>query len=205
MIELYYADSGNSLRVVMLLEECGLPYKANKLNLINGDQKAPEFLKINRFGLVPVIEDSDGPEGRPIRLSQSAAIMLYLANKAGKFIPSSEVLKLKIMEWLFVAASDVGPANALMLYMNREVSDLSDSGRLYLANQFIGLLRAVEAHLADSESGYLAGELSVADFALLPPVRIRRKLLEEAGGFTHLFKWADRLMARPAVQRAMSA
>ena len=77
-------------------------------------------------------------------------------------------------------------------------------GRLFLATRFIGLLRVVEAHLAESESGYLAGELSVADFALLPPIRVRRKLLEEAGGFPHLFKWADRLMARPAVQRAMS-
>ena len=127
MIELYYADSGNSLRVVMLLEECGLPYKANKLDLTNGDQKAPEFLKINRFGSVPVIEDSEGPDGHPIRLSQSAAIMLYIANKVGKFIPYSKVLELKMMEWLLVAASDVGPANALILYMNRDVSDLSDN------------------------------------------------------------------------------
>ena len=63
MIELYYAQSGNSLRVVMLLEECGLSYKTNKLDLINGEQNAPEFLKINRFGMVPVIEDSDGPGG----------------------------------------------------------------------------------------------------------------------------------------------
>lgn len=205
MIELYYAQSGNSLRVVMMLEECGLSYSANKLNLINGDANAPEFLKINRFGMVPVIEDSDGPEGRPILLSQSAAIMLYLAKKAGKFIPSSEELQLKMMEWLMVAASDVGPANALILYMNQDVSDLSDTGRSFLANRFIGLLRVVEAHLAESENEYLAGELSVADFALLPPVLIRHKLLEEAGGLPHLFRWADRLMARPAVQRAIAA
>ncbi len=205
MIELYYAESGNSLRVVMMLEECGLPYKANKLNLMNGEQKTPDFLKINPFGLVPVIEDAEGPEGSPIRMSQSAVIMLYLANKVGKFIPSSKLLELKMMEWLMVAAADVGPANAQILYMNRNVPDLSDQGRLFLENQFIGLLRTVEAHLAESESDYLAGELSVADFALLPPVRIRRALLEEAGGFPHLLKWADRLLARPAVQRAIAA
>lgn len=204
MIELYYADSGNSLRAVMLLEECGLPYKAVKLNLINREQKESEFLKINKFGSVPVIIDSDGPDGHPIYLSQSAAIMLYIANKAGKFIPPSKILELKMMEWLMVAASDVGPANALILYMNRDVPDLSDSGRLFLVSRFIGLIRVVEAHLAKSENGYLAGELSLADFALFPSIRIRRKLLEDAGDFHHVLNWADKLIARPAVQRAMA-
>lgn len=204
MIELYYAESGNSLRVVMLLEECGFSYRANKLDLSKGEHKTSEFRKINPFGKVPVIEDSDGPDGHPVRLSQSAAIMLYLAKKAGKFIPSSGLEELRMMEWLMVAA-DVAAANALILYMNRDVQDLSDGGRAFLTKRFLDLLNVAEAHLAESETGYLTGELSLADFALFPAIRIRRKLLEEVGGFPRLLDWADRLMARPAVQRAIAA
>jgi GST-like protein len=169
MIELYFAESGNSLRAVMMLEECGLPYTAHKLDLSKGEQRAPEFLKLNPFGKVPVIMDPHGPDGHPVVLTQSAAIMLYLAQKASKFLPQSKLAELKMMEWLMVAAGDVGPANAQILYMNRDVPDLSDKGRAFLDRRLVDYLRVAEAQLAESKAGYLAGELSLADFALFHP------------------------------------
>jgi GST-like protein len=204
VLKLYFADSGNSLRVLMVLEECALPYGAHKLDLSKGEQKDPQFLRVNPFGAVPVLHDPQGPDGEPVLLSQSAAIILYLAEKAGKLIPSSAARKLKMMQWLMMAASDAGPANTLLLYMSNRVPDLSAASRAFLTDRFVNLMRVVEAHLAASKYGFLAEEISLADFALLPVVRMRRSLLEEIGGFAHLFNWADGLLERSAVRRALA-
>jgi GSH-dependent disulfide-bond oxidoreductase len=205
MIELHFANSGNSLRTVIVLEECALPYCRHKLDLAKDEHKSAEFLKINPFGMVPAMYDSDGPGGNAIVITQSAAIMLYLAEKTGRLIPADPVRRARMMQWFMMAASDVGPANAIILYMNNAVPDLSDAGRAFLVDRFVNLIRGVEAHLAENGREYLADELSLADFALFPAVRIRRSLLESAGGFDHLFRWADRIMARPSVQRAIAA
>src|SRR5271169_6928362 len=88
MIDLYTANSSNGQRAAVILEECGLPYRVHKLDLMAGDQRKPEFLSINPAGAIPVIVDSDGPGGKPLTLSQSAAIVLYIAEKTRKFIPA---------------------------------------------------------------------------------------------------------------------
>jgi GST-like protein len=205
MIDLYFANSGNSLRAVIALEECGLPYRGHKIDLQKREQKSPEFLKLNPFGVVPAMYDSDGPGGRPVTLTQSGAIMLYATEKAGRFMPEDPVRRLAALQWFMMAVSDASPANAIILYMGNNVPDLSEGGRAYLQNRFLDLMRGVEAHLAQGERSYLAEEISIADLALFPIVRIRRAMIEAAGGFPNLLRWFDHIGARPAIARAIAA
>jgi GST-like protein len=205
MIDLYFANSGNSLRAVLALEECGLPYQAHKLDLQKKEQKSPSYLAINPFGVVPAMHDSDGIDGRPVTLTQSGAILLYAAEKTKQLVPADPVRRLAALQWFLMATTDAAPANAIIFYMDANVPDLSAAARAYLQERFVGLMRAVESHLAAPDRLYLAGEFSIADVALFPVVRIRRSVMQQVGGFTHIFAWADRLMQRDAFQRAIAA
>jgi GST-like protein len=205
MIDLYFANSGNSLRAVLALEECGLPYRPHKLDLQKQEQKSPSYLAINPFGVVPAMHDPEGVDGRPVTLTQSGAILLYAAEKAGKLVPPDPVRRLAALQWFMMATTDASPANAIILYMSNNVPDLSAAGRAYLQERFIGLMRRVEDHLATSQRVYLADEFSIADVALFPIVRIRRSMMQQIGGFTHICAWADRLLERTAFQRAIAA
>jgi GSH-dependent disulfide-bond oxidoreductase len=205
MIDLYYSDSGNSMRAVMALEECGFAYRQHRLDLQRGDHEAPEYLKLNPFGLVPLMVDDGGPGCQPITLAQSGAILLYAAERSRRFLPADPALRYQAMQWCLMAVSDAAPANAIINYMNHNVPDLSQTGRDYLMGRFVRLMRGVEAQLASSGQDYLTGELSIADLALFPVVRMRRTMLEEIGDLPYLLRWADRLAARPAVLRAAQA
>lgn len=205
MIDLYFADSANSLRSLIALEECGLAYRGRQLDLLKNEHKSPEYLKINPLGAVPALRDSEGPGGGPFVLTQSGAIMLYAAEKTGKLIPREPLRRMSALQWFMMAASDAHPANAVMLYLGNNVPDLTQSAIDYLRNRFLGLMRSVEDHLAANRLAYLAEELSIADLSLFPVVRIRREMIEKAGGFPCLLRWADDIAARPAVARAIAA
>lgn len=205
MIELYYSDTGNSMRAAMALEECGLAYRRHRLDMQGREHKSAWFLALNPFGLVPLVVDDDGPQGRSITLAQSGAILLYAAEKTARFLPEDPVLRYQALQWCMMAASDASPASAIINYMNNNVADLSQTGRDYLEGRFLGLMRGVEASLASSGQDYLVGEISIADLALFPVVRMRRSMIEKAGDLHHLLRWADRIAARPAVLRAAQA
>jgi len=202
MIELYYSDTGNSMRAAMALEECGLAYRRHRVDVQRREHKSPSYLALNPFGLVPLIVDDDGPEGRSITLAQSGAILLYAAEKTARFLPEDPAARYQALQWCMMAVSDANPASAIINYMNNNVADLSQAGRDYLKGRFLGLMRGVESGLASSGREYLVGEISIADLALFPVVRMRRPMIEEAGDLPHLLHWADRIAARPAVLRA---
>src|SRR5689334_16029908 len=105
MIELYLAATANGLRAAVALEECGLPYRAHPVDLAKGEQRSPGFLKLNPAGMIPVIVDPQGPGGKPLTLSQSGAIVLYAAEKAGRFLPADPVQRLMVMECFMQTAS----------------------------------------------------------------------------------------------------
>jgi GST-like protein len=203
MIDLYYTDSANSMRAATALEECGLAYRRHRLDFARRDHKAPAYLKINPFGAVPAIVDDEGPHGRPITLTQSGAILLYAAEKTGRFVPADPALRYPALQWCMMAVSDAAPANTLINYMNANVPDLSQTGRDYLQGRFVGMMRGVEAELAATRRDYLVGdEITIADLALFPVVRMRRVMLDSVGDVAYLLRWADRIAARPAVLRA---
>jgi len=201
VIDLYYAPTGNGLRAAVALEECGLEFRRHKVDLMKGEQKKPDFLKLNPAGIIPVMVDEDGPGGKPFTLSQSGAILLYAAEKTGKFIPKDPLRRANAWRWFMQASSDAAGAGAAIFFMTVVYPEKTPALAQFVEDRFVNVLRVCDQQLAGRE--YLADELSIADLALYPVVAGRRPLVEKAGGFGNLLRWADKMAARPAVQRGM--
>jgi GSH-dependent disulfide-bond oxidoreductase len=201
VIDLYLAGTPNGLRASVALEECALPYRAHSVDLAKGEQRTPEFLKLNPAGLVPVIVDSEGPGGKPLAVSQSGAIVLYAAEKSGRFLPRDAAQRAIAMQWFMQAASDIsGASNAIFLNETR-VPEKVAANVDYLKTRLLNYFSTCDQRLASSE--YLAGELSVADLLLYPNFALRKPLLDQAGGYANLQRWGAALAARPGVARGM--
>ena len=202
MIDFYTAGTQNGHRAAVMLEESGLAYRAHRLNLAAGDQKKPEYLAINPAGLIPAIVDHDGPGGRPLALAQSGAILLYLAEKTGKFIPKDPATRAIAMQWFMQACTDCAGASGGIFLAAHVVPEKSPANVEFFEQRLLRFLGVVDARLAANE--HLAGELSVADFALYPLVATRMPLIEKAGGLANLRRWAAAMAARPAVAKGMT-
>ena len=203
MIEFYTAPTSNSQRVGIMLEECALPYRAHVLDLARGDQRETSFLQVNPAGQAPAILDPDGPDGQPFALSQSAAILLYLAEKTGRFLPVDPFRRASAYQWLMQAMTDVAGASSSIFLLARVVPEPSEANGRFFEQRLLRFLRLADAGLADRE--YLAGELSIADFALYPICHARRGVIDAAGDLPHLSRWFAALGQRAAVTRAMQA
>jgi len=201
MIELYFAPTANGLRAAVVLEESGLPYRAHKVDLAKGEHRTPEFLKLNPAGLIPVIVDPDGPGGKPLTLSQSGAIILYVAEKSGKFLPKDAARRALAMQWMMQAASDVAGTSGTIFRMETGVPEKIAANTDYFKQRLLGFFAVCDAHLAARE--YLADEFSVADIMLYPNFAARKALIDQAGGFANLQRWGAAIGARPGVQRGM--
>lgn len=202
MIDFYTAASSNGRRAAIMLEECGLPFTLHKVDLMGGEQRTVAFLSINPAGAIPVIVDHDGPGGASITLAQSGAIMLYLAEKTGRFLPKDPVLRAQAWQWLFQATTDVAATSMTMFLLSTFAPDKSEANDRFFEERVLRQLRAADQRLADRP--YLAQELSVADFALYPVYAVRKAAVEAAGDLPHLVKWARSLAERPALARAMT-
>ncbi len=202
MIDLYSYDTSNGMRARILLEECELPYQLHAVDLLKGEHRKPEFLALNPAGAIPVLVDDDGPDGVPLTLTQSSAILLYLAEKTGRFLPTSARERVLCYQWLFFAATDCATSTGMIYLSKGAVPDKSDANSMWWEERLVRQLRVADARLARSE--WLAGPLTVADFALYPIVAVRRALVEKAGDLPNLLRWADALAARPGVARAMA-
>jgi GST-like protein len=203
MIDLYFAPTANGQRATVALEECGLPYQLHRLDLMKGDQRMPAFLAINPAAMIPAIVDSDGPGGRPLVLTQSGAIVLYAAEKSGRFLPADPATRLIAMQWLLQAAADISATSGTIFRLEVSAPEKSAANIEYFRQRLLTFFADCDRQLADRE--YLAGGVSVADLMLYPNYAARRALIESAGGFTHLHRWAGAMAARPGVQRGMSA
>ena len=201
MIELYFAPTANGLRAAVALEETGLPYRTRKVDLAKGDQRTPEFLKLNPAGLIPVIVDPGGPGGKPLTLSQSGAIILYAAEKSGKFLPKDAARRALAMQWMMQAASDIAGTSGTIFRMETSVPEKIAANTDYFKQRLLGFFTACNACLATRE--YLADEFSVADIMLYPNFAARKALIDEAGGFSDLQRWGAAIGSRPGVQRGM--
>ena len=201
MIDFYTAGTANGHRAAIALEESGLAYRAHKLNLQAGDQRKPEYLKINPAGAIPAIVDDEGPGGKPLALAQSGAIVLYVAEKSGKFLPKDPARRAVALQWLLHACSDVAGGSGTLFQLSMVAPEKSAPNVEFFEKRLVNALRAADARLADRE--YLAGEISVADFALYPVVATRKPVIEKHGGLPNLAKWAERMAARPGVAKGM--
>jgi GST-like protein len=201
MIEFYTWQTSNGLRVAITLEECGLAYRVHPVDLRNGEQRRPEFLALNPAGAVPVIVDPQGPGGAPLTLSQSAAIVLYLAEKSGRYIPRDPARRVAMLQWLAYTIADCAAANMAMFLLSGLAPEQSPANVAFFEERLLRYFRVVDQHLAQRE--WLADELSVADFSLYPLYAVRKGIVDAAGDLLHLTRWGVSLAARPAVERAM--
>jgi GSH-dependent disulfide-bond oxidoreductase len=199
MIDLYTAATGNGRRASVMLEECGLPYTVYKLDLTKGEQKTPEYLKINPAGAIPAIVDKNGAGG-PITLAQSGAIALYVCEKSGKFLPTSPAKRAAALQWFLHAMSDQAPSSGAIFRLG-SMPEKPAGAIATFEDRLADMFRYVNTRLGQAE--YLADELSVADFALYPVVASRAALVEKTGGLDNLKRWTAALAARPGVAKGM--
>jgi glutathione S-transferase len=200
-IELYTTNTPNGQRAAVMLEELGLPYTLNKLDIFAGEAKTEAFLKINPHGRLPVIIDPEGPDGRPITVTQSWLICLYLADKTGRFIPADPVGRLRVTEWLFHLAADLMMVHTTHNTVSRFVPEKVPSVIDYYEKRVKEAFDYVEARLKGRD--YLAGELSVADLAFYPVYNRRRAIVEGQPAFPNLARWGALMDARPGCRRGV--
>ena len=201
MIDLYLAGTANGLRAAVALEECALPYRPHAVDLAKGEQRSPEFLKLNPAGLIPVIVDSEGPGGKPLTLSQSGAIVLYAAEKSGKFLPHDPVERAVALQWFLQAASDIAGASNAVFTLENRAPEKSAANVDFFKKRLLDHFSVCDRRLEANE--YLAGGLSVADLLLYPNFALRKPLLDQAGGYANLKRWGAAMAARPGVARGM--
>jgi len=203
MIDLYAWATPNSIKVPILLEELGLAYSLKPVDIRQGEQKAQSHLRLNPNGKVPVIVDHDGPAGQPMTITESAAIMLYLAEKCGRLVPTDPVGRIRCLEWLFFHAAGLGPAFGQSGYFQKLAPE-----KLPLAiERFHGeakrTLKVLDGRLAEAE--YVAGEYSIADIANFGWIWRREFAGVDFTDTPHVARWFMAIEARSAVQRAISA
>jgi GST-like protein len=203
MIDVYGANTSNSQRVSIMLEECAIPYLVHKVDLAAGEHRGDAFLALNPVGAVPAIVDPKGPGGTAVTLSQSGAILLYFAMKTGRFFPQDPALRAVAFQWLMFAATDCASMSTMIFLNNVVVPERAPANVAFFEERVARYFAVTNARLESRR--YLADELSIADFALYPIVRVRYALVERAGDLPHLARWADELAARPGVARGMTA
>jgi GSH-dependent disulfide-bond oxidoreductase len=202
MIEVYSWPTPNGHKVHIMLEECGLPYKAIPVNIGTGEQFGTEFLRISPNNKIPAIVDPQGPDGKPISLFESGAILLYLAGKTGRFLPAGDGAKYEALQWLMFQMGGVGPmlgqAHHFRLYAPEKIE--------YAINRYTNEARrlygVIDKRLSQSE--WLGGaEYSIADIATFPWLRSWQNQGVVLHDYPHLKAWFQRIEERPAVQRGV--
>jgi glutathione S-transferase len=196
MIDLYTANTPNGWKASVTLEELGMDYKVIPVNLMEGEQKQPEFIAMNPNGRIPVIVDRDADN---LTVFESGAIMIYLAEKAGKLLPTDVKGRTEVIQWLMFQMGGVGPmmgqANVFFRYFEEKIQPAIDRYQ----NEVKRLFTVLDNHLSDHE--YLAGDYSIADIANWCWAKTHFWSGVEVDDLQHLQRWLDQVGARPAAQR----
>ena len=202
MIQVYSWPTPNGHKVHIMLEECGLAYRVHPVDIGAGEQFAPAFLAISPNNKIPAITDPDGPDGEPISLFESGAILLYLAGKTGKLLPADVRGKYEVLQWLMFQMGGVGPmlgqAHHFRIYAPEKIPYAVDR----YTNEAKRLYGVMDRRLAKSR--YLGGrDYSIADIAVFPWLRSWKNQGIDWNDFPHLKGWFDEIAARPAVERGV--
>ena len=205
VIQLYSFPTPNGVKASIMLEETGLAYEPHLVTLADADVKSPEFLSLNPNNKIPAIVDPNGPDGTPIGLFESGAILIYLAEKTGKMIGSNASEKARIIQWVMFQMGGVGPMfGQLGFFYKFAGSEIEDPRpRERYINEAKRLLAVLEDQMADKE--WIAGDFSIADIALCPWINALdfygAKEVVGWDDLTHVPAWIERFYARPAVQK----
>ena len=202
-IELFAFDTPNGRKISVALEEMGLDYTVTVVDITKDDQFKPDFLRISPNNKIPAIIDPNGPNSAPISVFESGAILLYLAEKSGQFIPTDSVRRISMLEWLMFQMGGFGPMPG---QVHHYIGLTSEEDKRYGLQRFMTetrrLYRVMNDRLADR--AFFADELSIADFAILGWAWRHPRHQVELSDFPNFKRWYETMMARPAVQRGFS-
>jgi GST-like protein len=202
MIDVYSTATPNGHKVHIMLEECGLPYRVHHIDIGAGDQFKPDFLAISPNNKIPAIVDADGPDGKPISLFESGAILIYLASKSGKLLGANDREKFTTLQWLMFQMGSIGPmlgqAHHFRIYAPEKIE--------YAVNRYSNeakrLYGVLEKQL--SKTSYLASSAyTIADIAVFPWLRSSQNQGIDWADFPHVKRWFDEIAQRPAVMRGV--
>ncbi|TMV89078.1 glutathione S-transferase [Thioclava sp. BHET1] len=207
VLQLYSLPTPNGVKVSIMLEEIGLPYEAHLVKFDTNDQMTPEFLSLNPNNKIPAILDPNGPDGQPLGLFESGAILIYLAEKSGKLLPQAQ--RYEILQWLMFQMGGIGPMLGQLGFFHkfagREIEDPRPKKRY--VDETARLLKVLDGVLADRD--WISGDYSIADIAICPWLRGLRDFYQAGDlvGWTdlrHVPGYLARFLERPAVQRGLN-
>ena len=202
-IQLFSFDTPNGRKISVALEEIGLPYQVNVVDITAGEQSDPAFSRISPNNKIPVIVDPDGPDGQPISVFESGAILIYLAEKSGLFLPRDGRERVAVMEWLMFQMGGFGPIPGQVHHF---IALESEEERGYGLKRFMAETRRLYGVMDRrlSDHAYFAGSLSIADFALLGWVWRHQRHQVDLADFPNVGRWYNSMMTRPAVIRGFA-
>ena len=201
MIDLYTWSSPNGSKVQIMLEETGLDFELHPVNLGEGEQNKSDYLAINPNGKIPAIVDRDGPGGDEVTVFESGAILLYLAEKSGKYLPEDPAVRWRVTSWLMFQMAGIGPSLAQAGYfLNRAPEPVPHAVERSI-NEAERLYGVVDRRLAEVE--FLAGDYSIADIASYPWIRNHQRFGLDIADYPNVGRWLETIGARPAVQRGL--
>ena len=201
-LELYYWPTPNGHKIAIFLEEAGLPYHVHAIDIGKGEQFKPEFLRISPNNKIPALLDPQGPDGKPLSLFESGAILLYLAEKTRKFLPFDAHGRFQTLQWLFFQVASLGPmlgqAHHFRGYAQEKIHYAIDR----YTNEAARLYHVMDTQLSKLE--YFSSAYSIADMAIYPWIRSHERQGQKLEDFPHLKRWFTSVEARPAVQRGIA-
>lgn len=210
LLQLYSLPTPNGVKVSIMLEEIGLPYEVHLVDFGKDDQKTPEFLSLNPNGKIPAILDPDGPDGKPLPLFESGAILQYLAEKTGRLMPTDAARRWQTIQWLHFQMGGIGPMFGQLGFFHKFAGkDIADKRPLErYVNEARRLLDVMEQRL-DGRQWIMDDEYTIADISMLGWVRnligfYGARELVDFDSLAHVPAWLDRGLARPAVERGLN-
>ena len=203
MIELYYWPTPNGHKITIFLEEAGVPYRIVPVNISKGDQFKAEFLRISPNNRMPaIIDDEPADKGKPLSIFESGAILIYLAEKTGKFMPKDLRGRFDVLQWLFWQVGGLGPMAGQANHFRRYAPEAVAYAITRYTDEVNRLFGVMNTRLAGRQ--FLAGRYSIADMACVGWVRLAERMGQDLALFPNLQRWFETIRARPAVKHAFA-
>lgn len=202
MIDLYTWPTPNGFKVSILLEELGLPYNVIPVDIGKGAQFDPEYLKLNPNNKMPTIVDSEGPDGKPYTVMESGAILIYLADKHGKFLPKGGEARYDVLQWLMWQMGGIGPMLGQAHHFLQYAPEKIEYAMNRYSNEANRLYGVLNKRLKGRD--YVAGDYSIADMAIMPWLRYPDRQGVDIEQYPEVKRWRESLEARPAVQKGLA-
>lgn len=201
-LDLYFWPTPNGFKVTIMLEECALPYRVHLIDIARGDQFSSDFLAISPNNKIPAITDAEGPDGKPLSVFESGAILNYLMRKTGQFLPGDERARVEIEQWLFWQMAGLGPMAGQCHHFRNYAPEKIPYAIDRYVNEVNRLYGVLEERLDDRD--FVAGAYSIADMSIYPWTKLWKNQGQDIEEFPNIKAWMTRVAARPAVERGMA-